>query len=269
MGNALTGLGVKKGDPPLHHAAPDPTVVRGRPRRHPHRRHPHAGHQSADGQGHRVPDRPGRRRGRHHRLRGSGQGRLGGRQPPVAPAQDRRRRGAERRLDPARPPPRPPVRPTPPEPTRPRRAIPCFCTSPAARCRTRRWSCIPRPATASATRSPPATGRTSGRATSPVALSDMGWAKAAWGKLFGQWQQGATVVLMNMGKPDPDQILDIIGPPPGHGVLRPAHAVPEPGSDRHRGPRPVRAAALRIGRRAAEPRGDPGLAGGDPGADRL
>jgi acetyl-CoA synthetase len=43
------------------------------------------------------------------------------------------------------------------------------------------------------------------------ALSDMGWAKAAWGKLFGQWQQGATVVLMNMGKPDPDQILDIIG----------------------------------------------------------
>src|SRR3954454_17832833 len=47
------------------------------------------------------------------------------------------------------------------------------------------------------------------------ALSDMGWAKAAWGKLFGQWQQGATVVLMNMGKPDPDQILDIIS---RHGV---------------------------------------------------
>ncbi|HEV7686027.1 MAG TPA: AMP-binding protein, partial [Acidimicrobiia bacterium] len=47
------------------------------------------------------------------------------------------------------------------------------------------------------------------------ALSDMGWAKAAWGKLFGQWQQGATVVLMNMGKPDPNQILDIIG---RHGV---------------------------------------------------
>jgi acyl-coenzyme A synthetase/AMP-(fatty) acid ligase len=47
------------------------------------------------------------------------------------------------------------------------------------------------------------------------ALSDMGWAKAAWGKLFGQWQQGATVVLMNMGKPDPDQILDIIG---RHGI---------------------------------------------------
>ena len=46
-------------------------------------------------------------------------------------------------------------------------------------------------------------------------LSDMGWAKAAWGKLFGQWTQGATVVLMNMGKPDPDQILDVIS---RHGV---------------------------------------------------
>ena len=41
-------------------------------------------------------------------------------------------------------------------------------------------------------------------------VSDMGWAKAAWGKLFGQWQQGAAVVLMNMGKPDADMILDTI-----------------------------------------------------------
>jgi len=41
-------------------------------------------------------------------------------------------------------------------------------------------------------------------------LSDMGWAKAAWGKLFGQWQQGAAIVLMNMGKPDADLILDTI-----------------------------------------------------------
>ena len=41
-------------------------------------------------------------------------------------------------------------------------------------------------------------------------VSDMGWAKAAWGKLFGQWQMGASVVLMNMGKPDADLILDTI-----------------------------------------------------------
>jgi acyl-coenzyme A synthetase/AMP-(fatty) acid ligase len=41
-------------------------------------------------------------------------------------------------------------------------------------------------------------------------VSDTGWAKAAWGKLFGQWTQGATVVQMDMGKPDPDVILDTI-----------------------------------------------------------
>ncbi len=41
-------------------------------------------------------------------------------------------------------------------------------------------------------------------------VSDTGWAKAAWGKLFGQWSEGAAVVQMNMGKPDPDLILDVI-----------------------------------------------------------
>jgi acetyl-CoA synthetase len=41
-------------------------------------------------------------------------------------------------------------------------------------------------------------------------ISDTGWAKAAWGKLFGQWTLGATVVQMNMGKPDADLILDTI-----------------------------------------------------------
>lgn len=46
-------------------------------------------------------------------------------------------------------------------------------------------------------------------------ISDTGWAKAAWGKLFGQWAQGATVVQMNMGKPDPELILDTIA---RHGI---------------------------------------------------
>ena len=41
-------------------------------------------------------------------------------------------------------------------------------------------------------------------------ISDTGWAKAAWGKLFGQWAVGAAVVQMNMGKPDPDLLLDVI-----------------------------------------------------------
>jgi acyl-coenzyme A synthetase/AMP-(fatty) acid ligase len=43
-------------------------------------------------------------------------------------------------------------------------------------------------------------------------VSDMGWAKAAWGKLFGQWRLGAAVVMWNVvGKPDVDRMLRIIG----------------------------------------------------------
>jgi acyl-coenzyme A synthetase/AMP-(fatty) acid ligase len=41
-------------------------------------------------------------------------------------------------------------------------------------------------------------------------ISDTGWAKAAWGKLFGQFAAGVEVVNMNMGKPDADLILDVI-----------------------------------------------------------
>lgn len=41
-------------------------------------------------------------------------------------------------------------------------------------------------------------------------LSDTGWAKAAWGKLFGQWAQRATVLQMDMGRPDADLILRTI-----------------------------------------------------------
>jgi acyl-coenzyme A synthetase/AMP-(fatty) acid ligase len=42
-------------------------------------------------------------------------------------------------------------------------------------------------------------------------LSDTGWAKAAWGKLFGQWRIGAAVLMWNVsGKPDFDRMLRII-----------------------------------------------------------
>lgn len=41
-------------------------------------------------------------------------------------------------------------------------------------------------------------------------ISDTGWAKAAWGKLFGQWYQRATIVQMDMGKPDADTIFRVI-----------------------------------------------------------
>jgi acyl-coenzyme A synthetase/AMP-(fatty) acid ligase len=43
-------------------------------------------------------------------------------------------------------------------------------------------------------------------------LSDFGWAKAAWGKLFGQWALGAANFLWDArGKPDYDLILRLIG----------------------------------------------------------
>ena len=41
-------------------------------------------------------------------------------------------------------------------------------------------------------------------------VSDTGWAKAAWGGLFGQWHERATVVQVALGKPDADTILSII-----------------------------------------------------------
>jgi acetyl-CoA synthetase len=42
-------------------------------------------------------------------------------------------------------------------------------------------------------------------------VTDTGWAKAAWGSLFGQWHERATVVQVALGKPDADTILSILG----------------------------------------------------------
>jgi acetyl-CoA synthetase len=41
-------------------------------------------------------------------------------------------------------------------------------------------------------------------------VTDTGWAKAAWGGLFGQWHERATVVQVALGKPDADTILTIL-----------------------------------------------------------
>jgi len=41
-------------------------------------------------------------------------------------------------------------------------------------------------------------------------VTDTGWAKAAWGGLFGQWHERATVVQVQLGKPDADAILGIL-----------------------------------------------------------
>ena len=47
-------------------------------------------------------------------------------------------------------------------------------------------------------------------------VSDFGWAKAAWGKLFGQWALGAAVFLWDVrGKPDFDLMLRLLGE---HGI---------------------------------------------------
>jgi acetyl-CoA synthetase len=41
-------------------------------------------------------------------------------------------------------------------------------------------------------------------------VSDTGWAKAAWGGLFGQWHERATVVQVALGRPDPETVLGIV-----------------------------------------------------------
>lgn len=41
-------------------------------------------------------------------------------------------------------------------------------------------------------------------------ISDTGWAKAAWGGLFGQWHERATVVQVALTRPDPSLILAIL-----------------------------------------------------------
>jgi acetyl-CoA synthetase len=47
-------------------------------------------------------------------------------------------------------------------------------------------------------------------------VTDTGWAKAAWGGLFGQWHERATVVQVALGgRPEADTILDILA---GHKI---------------------------------------------------
>jgi acyl-coenzyme A synthetase/AMP-(fatty) acid ligase len=41
-------------------------------------------------------------------------------------------------------------------------------------------------------------------------VTDTGWAKAAWGGLFGQWHERATIVQVALGKPDAETIFRIL-----------------------------------------------------------
>ncbi len=43
-----------------------------------------------------------------------------------------------------------------------------------------------------------------------LTVSDTGWGKAAWGKIYGQWAVGATVMVYDYDKFYPDKMLDVI-----------------------------------------------------------
>ncbi len=43
-----------------------------------------------------------------------------------------------------------------------------------------------------------------------LTVADTGWAKAAWGKIYGQWLAGAPVMAYDMERFDPDELLDVI-----------------------------------------------------------
>ena len=98
-------------------------------------------------------------------------------------------------------------------------------------------------------------------------VTDTGWAKAAWGGLFGQFHERACVVQVALGKPDADTILGILAAPRRHLLLRAADALPAARPGRPHRARPQRAAPLHERRRAAQPRGDPRLEAGDRADD--
>jgi hypothetical protein len=129
-----------------------------------------------------------------------------------------------------------------------------FCISRAARSPTRRWSSTLRP-------------RRLGIGTARFwhdlrpgdlhwTVTDTGWAKAAWGGLFGQMPERAAILNVDLGHPDPDTIFGILAshrvtsfcaPPTLYrrlvdGLLQ---------------VRPLGAAALHKCGGAAQPRGDP------------
>ena len=59
-----------------------------------------------------------------------------------------------------------------------------------------------------------------------LTVADTGWAKAAWGKIYGQWICGSAVFVYDYDRFVPANLLGVIATAPGHLVLRPAHHVP-------------------------------------------
>ena len=196
------------------------------------------------GEGSRLPraalrrDAARRRRGLPRRGRGDG-GTAGGRLP---------RRGRRSTSRTRRPPTRPPATPR------------SSSTRPARR-RTRRASCT-RTATRWAKRRRPSAGSTRSRTTSSGARPAPGWAKSIWNVLLGPWSCGSAVVLHEGGF-DPVERFRLIGDL-GTTVLcqAPTEYRLMAKLDGLEQLRPLARAAHGLGRRAAQPRGDPRLRGG-------
>jgi len=150
MGNALLGRG-EEGRPPLRHAPPASRSGTSRPSA-PSASAPSSNAPAPSADGEDIEYRIARAEavGAITRLRGRGQGRLGGGQPADAAAQDRRRRVAEQRLDTARPPRRDGL-----SRSHARRSTaatdPMLLYFTSGTVSYPRWSCTPRPATGSAT----------------------------------------------------------------------------------------------------------------------
>jgi acetyl-CoA synthetase len=100
-----------------------------------------------------------------------------------------------------------------------------------------------------------------------LTISDTGWAKSLWGKLYGQWLCEGAVFVYDFDRFDAEKILPMFAKIPDHHVLRASHHVPHAHQG---GPEPLRP-LLHPARdhrgRGAEPRGLPPVREGHRPAD--
>ena len=89
-----------------------------------------------------------------------------------------------------------------------------------------------------------------------MSVTDSGWAKFGWGKIYGQWIAGATIFAYDMDKFVPTKLLPEDPGLQAHHLLRAAHHVPLHAAGGRGRLRSVQRGELRHGRRAAERGGD-------------
>ncbi len=263
VANALEGSRHHRRRAGVRDAAAHPGVVRAAARHVPPRRDPDAGHDAVHGARHRPAHRARTGHGRSRRRRGGRQARDGPRRVRLAASRDRRRHapaeaGDERyddllaRASDAEPTPRP---------TRADDPLLLYFTS----------GTVAAPKMVLHTHASMGAGHEITarfwQDLTPADLhwtfSDTGWAKAAWGKLFGQWRMGASVFLWDQrGKLDPRAVPARARALRRDHVLLAADALPRVRAARSRRVRPDARAPHGLGRRAAQPRGHPRLARG-------